>query len=141
MKLITRDTDYAIRALTCIAGGEAKIVNVSELAKKLDMPKAYLRKILQQLGKQGVLKSTKGKGGGFSLKMKPEKITIFKLMEIFQGPFTLNEHIFKGKMCPRIKICHLKSKVDKIENNVIRELKKLSIKEITSHSKNSKIPY
>lgn len=127
MKLITRDTDYAIRALTCIAGEKKKVVTVTELFGKLDMPRAYLRKILQRLNKGGLLKSSKGKGGGFSLACNPRKVTVFSIMEIFQGPFQLSEHIFKGKKCPRIKTCRLKKKLDRIDKTVMQQLKAITI--------------
>jgi len=127
MKLITRDTDYAIRALTCIAGEKKKVVTVTALSGKLDMPRAYLRKILQRLSKGGLLKSSKGKGGGFSLACNPQKVTVFSIIEVFQGPFQLSEHIFKGKKCPRIKTCRLKKKLDKIDKTVMQQLKAITI--------------
>ncbi len=130
MKLITRDTDYAIRALSCIAGGAHKTVSVTDMAERLQMPRAFLRKILQTLSKKGFLESAKGRGGGFTLVVKPEKITVFDLVEIFQGPFHLNEHIFKGKGCPYVKICELKKKTDEIERNVIKELKTITVRSL-----------
>lgn len=127
MKLITRDIDYAIRALSCIAGNKGDVITVDVLFEKLDMPKAYLRKILQRLNKEGILKSSKGRGGGFSLVGRPEKITVFDLIEIFQGPFQINEHLFKGEKCPEIKTCYLKKRLDKAEKSLIKELKSVTI--------------
>ncbi len=127
MKMITRDTDYAIRTLSCIAGKKKKIVTVRELTEKLDMPKAYLRRVLQILNKKGILKSLKGRGGGFSLIKDPEEITVFDLVEIFQGPFQLSDHILKGKVCPSINTCYLKEKLDRMEKHVARELKGITI--------------
>ena len=133
MKLITRDTDYAIRALVCIAGenkNSKSIVTVKMLSDELDMPQAYLRKILQILNKKKILKSFKGRSGGFVLVKATKDISIFELVEIFQGPFFLNEHLFKGKMCPRVKICYLRKKIDGIEGSVIKELKNINISEL-----------
>ena len=59
--------------------------------------------------------------------MKPEKITVFDLMEIFQGKFQLSEHVFKGKVCPRIKTCYLKKQLDKTEKTVMQDLKSIAI--------------
>jgi Rrf2 family transcriptional regulator, iron-sulfur cluster assembly transcription factor len=131
VKLITKYTDYAIRALGCIAQTKDEIVTVSGLSEKLDMPQSFLRKILQQLNKKGILKSYKGKGGGFSLKINPAKITVFQLVEIFQGEFKLNEHVFKGKICPVIKTCYFKKKLDIIESKVRKQLQLITIKKIT----------
>ena len=127
MKLITRDTDYAIRALTCIAGAKGASSSVSRLAKELDMPRPFLRKILQRLNKEGLVKSTKGKGGGFSIVVSPAKISVFDLVEIFQGPFQLNEHVLKGKSCPRVRTCYLKKRLDMLEKDVMRELRSITI--------------
>jgi len=130
MKLITRDTDYAIRALGCIAGHKGAIVTVSVLAARLGLPGAYLRKILQILNREGILSSSKGRGGGFSLVIKPENITIFRIVEIFQGPFTLSEHRFRGSKCPEIKICSLRKKLDALETHTVKELKSITISEM-----------
>jgi len=127
MKLITRDTDYAVRALCFIAGVPEKIVAVPELVKNLKIPRPFLRKILQKLHKSGVLKAYKGKGGGFQLARAPQKIMLVDLINIFQGPFRLNECIFKKKICPGRSACVLKSKIDNIEQQVIRELSNIAL--------------
>ena len=127
MKLITRDTDYAIRALSCVAGSKDKVFTVDDLSQRLDVPKPYLRKILQILNKSGILKSFKGRGGGFSLMVDPEKISIFNLIEIFQGPFQLSEHLFKGEKCPMVRTCRLKKKLDLVERVIMKELKFFTI--------------
>ena len=130
MKLFTRDTDYAIRTLGCIAVAEENTVTVTDIAKKLNMPRSFLRKILQLLSNKELLKSFKGAGGGFSLAVKPEDITIFSVIEIFQGPFQLMEHVFRGKACPEIKTCPLKKKMGKIEEELIIKLKSITIMDL-----------
>ena len=131
MKLITRDTDYAIRALGCMAQDRDRIVTVSELAADLDMPQSFLRKILQKLNKSGILMSCKGKGGGFLLNRPASKISVFDVIQVFQGDFKLNEHIFQGKICPRIRACYLKQRLDMIEMSVSKQLRDMTIKNIT----------
>ena len=64
MKLITRDTDYALRALIRIAVSGKQVVSVSELVNELAIPRAFLRKVLQKLTKHSVLISVKGNQGG-----------------------------------------------------------------------------
>ena len=127
MKLITRDTDYAIRALAFIAKQKQEIIPVSQLVKCLKIPRPFLRKILQILNKQGLLSSHKGQGGGFRLLISPHRIFLLDLMEIFQGPVKLNECIFKKRVCPNIKTCKLKKKIDSIQRYVIAELKDIRL--------------
>ncbi len=127
MKLITRDTDYAIRALRFIAEQKKKKFSVSELARDLKAPRPFLRKIMQVLNKNGVLKSYKGQNGGFTLALKPERIFVTDLIEVFQGPVKLNECIFKKKICADVKSCILKEKLEAMERYVISELKSITI--------------
>ncbi len=129
MKLITRDSDYAIRALCCVAT-EKDLVSVKCLAKKLSMPYPFLRKILQTLTQAGLLFSLKGRGGGFKLTKPAEKISVFEVIKVFQGDFVLTEHTFKGKVCPRVKICRLKKQLDRIKGDVDSQLKKITLDSI-----------
>jgi len=67
MKLITKQTDYAIRALGAMAKEKDSIFTTSFLAKKLKISKPFVRAILQKLNKEHMLVSYKGKGGGFKM--------------------------------------------------------------------------
>ena len=130
MKLITRNTDYAVRALCCIAEQKQEIISADQLVKSLEMPRPFLRKILQTLNKEGLLNSSKGKGGGFTLAVSPGEITLADVMKIFQGPIRLNECKFKKSYCPYISDCLLKKKIDEIEKEVITKLKAITIASI-----------
>ena len=131
MKLITRHTDYAIRALCAMTKERQKMFSALELSKELKIPRPFLRRILQILNKKGILRSYKGQGGGFRLAVSPEKIFLVKLIEIFQGPVRLNECIFKAKICPGLETCALKRKVDAVEKFVVSELSSINIESLT----------
>ncbi|MFQ5952200.1 MAG: RrF2 family transcriptional regulator [Candidatus Omnitrophota bacterium] len=128
--MVTRDTDYAIRALCCIAQAKEKVVSARYLTKELKIPRPFLRKILQILNKKKILKSYKGLGGGFSLAENIKNITVFDLVNIFQGPFALTEHKFKGKECPYTKRCKLKKRLDSIESDVIKKLRSINLADL-----------
>ena len=130
MKLITRNTDYAVRALCCIAEQKQEVISADQLVKSLEMPRPFLRKILQTLNKEGLLNSSKGKDGGFALTVSPEEITLTDVMKIFQGPIRLNECKFKKSDCPDVSDCLLKKKIDEIEKEVIAKLKAITIASI-----------
>ena len=127
MKLITRDTDYALRAVCFIAKAKNRKVSVSELVKELKMPQPFLRKILQVLSNKDILCSCKGAGGGFILARSAKDIFLTELLEIFQGPLKLNECFFKKMKCPNEKTCLLRKKINNIEKYVVNELKAISI--------------
>ena len=127
LKLITRDTDYAVRALVFIAKQKDKIISVGQLVKALGIPRPFLRKILQILNKKRILRSYKGQGGGFTLTRTMDKIFLIDLVEIFQGPIILNECIFKKRFCPNIRTCKLKKRIDRIQCYVLSELKNITL--------------
>ena len=126
MKLITRNTDYALRAL-CYISKNKDIVTVDELVKKLGVPRPFMRKILQQLNRKRILGSFKGQGGGFRLEALPEKINIIDIMRIFQGQVSLNGCLLKKSVCPNKGKCVLRKKIHSIEKNVFKQLKEITI--------------
>jgi len=131
MRLINRDTDYAIKALCFLAKGKKeKIVSVPKLVKKLKIPRPFLRKILQVLNKRRILKSYKGNGGGFALVMPPQKIFLVDLIKIFQGELQFNSCLFKKDICPDVRVCLLKHKLEQVEKYVVSELESINIKSL-----------
>lgn len=133
MSLITRDIDYAIRALCCIAERRKEVHSVVEIAKCLKIPHPFLRKILQILNRANIVHSYKGKGGGFKLAADPDKISLLDVITSFQGPIRLNDHTIKKKACPRVKGCNIKKKLDRVERIMVLELKAITIWAIIKH--------
>ena len=127
MKLLSRNTDYALRAVCYMAKHEGGIITVTELVEALNMPRPFLRHILQVLNKKGLLRSHKGAGGGFRLARKSQDIFLLDIMEAFQGPFKLNECFLKKEICPNRQSCRLKKRIDIIEHVVSYELKTITI--------------
>ena len=126
MKLITRNTDYALRAI-CYIAKQKKVVAVTELVRVLGVPRPFMRKILQRLSQEKILESYKGQAGGFKLKFPPAKIFIIRIMRIFQGQVGLNGCFLKKDICPNRGKCVLRKKIRAIENNVLRQLGQINI--------------
>ncbi len=126
MKLITRNTDYALRAL-CYISKSKDIVSVDELVDKLGVPRQFMRKILQQLNKERILESYKGQRGGFKLKIPPTKIFIIEIMRIFQGQVGLNGCFLKKNICPDKSKCVLRKKIHAIEDDLFKRIKRINI--------------
>lgn len=116
-----------MRALCYIAGRRGRSVPVTEMVAVLKIPRPFLRKILQILSGEGLLKSAKGQGGGFSPAVPAEKILLTDLIRIFQNSIQLNECIFKKKICPNRSTCVLKKEIDSIEQDVFDRLRRITI--------------
>jgi Rrf2 family protein len=127
MKLLNRDTDYAVRALLRVAGNPSGKIPVSELSRELKIPHPFLRKIFQTLQKEGVVHSSKGRGGGFVLATPPNEITLIRLMRIFQGPLELSHCLYGEELCSDIRTCPLRRRIQALEKAVIRDIKTVTL--------------
>lgn len=122
MKLVNRETHYAIRALVAMAESGLEKTTVAELANRTDIPRPFLRKIVQTLNKEGILESSRGKGGGFRLALPPDRIFLTRLIQVFQGSLKLHECLLRKKFCNDLKVCPLRRKIQKLENVMLAEL-------------------
>ncbi len=82
--MLSRTAEYAVRATIVLAShfGE-RSVNVDEIASILGAPRNYLSKTLHALARRGILTSTRGPGGGFSLAVAPSVLTIADVVDVF----------------------------------------------------------
>ena len=87
MTNLSRKARYALRALYALAADEARgPVLIAELAEREKIPRKFLEAILLELKNAGVLRSKKGKGGGYALARPSERITIGEVVRIIDGP-------------------------------------------------------
>jgi Rrf2 family transcriptional regulator, cysteine metabolism repressor len=127
MKLLTKDTDYAIRALLVLAKEPGQYLSARVIAKKQKMPYQFLRTIMQKLIKNKLVESKEGISGGFKIKKDPKKIKIRDIIHVFQGNIALTECLFRKKICHNRKSCALRREIKKIELLVANEFNKLTI--------------
>lgn len=130
MKLLTKNTDYATRAIITLAGEEDKFVPIRKIAEKQKIPYQYLRNIVQILIKNKLVKAKEGQTGGVKLNKKPEKIKMTDLIGIFQGDIQLSECMFRKKICHNRKTCPLRKEIKGIEKMVKNEFAKLTIQKL-----------
>lgn len=82
---------YAIRAMSRLAIIRPEgYVRISEITEGTTLPGYFLSKIFRDLVKAGLLKSAKGRGGGFALSRRPKEIRLYDIVEAVDGqrPYT-----------------------------------------------------
>jgi|SRR5690606_14134203 len=88
--MLSKKTRYAIRALVHIAEkGEVGPISVRTIALENKMPLKFLESILVELKNARILKSTKGKYGGYSLNRPADEISMADIMRLFDGAIAL----------------------------------------------------
>jgi Rrf2 family protein len=85
--MLSRKSKYAIKALIALAEhGREEPVRIADLAREQQIPPKFLELILLELRNQGVLRSRKGKGGGYLLARDPAAIYLGQVVRMFDGP-------------------------------------------------------
>jgi Rrf2 family protein len=85
--MLSRKAKYAIKALLALAEHEqGEPVRISDLARAEQIPPKFLELILLGLRNQGILRSRKGKGGGYLLARDPSEIYLGQIVRMFDGP-------------------------------------------------------
>jgi Rrf2 family protein len=84
--IYSRSAEYAIRAFVNLAQvQEGKYAMVKNIAAQEDIPAHFLAKILQQLARKGLLRSSKGPTGGFALRIDASEIRLLDIVEALDG--------------------------------------------------------
>tara|TARA_Y100001970_G_scaffold294006_1_gene445738 strand:+ start:5010 stop:5462 length:453 start_codon:yes stop_codon:yes gene_type:complete len=90
MLRLSKKTDYAIILLTHLGG--AKIpVSAQEVANVYSLPYPMVANILKKLVRSGLIASSRGQKGGYSLAKSSEKIKLSEIIEATDRPFKLVE--------------------------------------------------
>jgi Rrf2 family protein len=81
--ILSQTAEYALRAVVHLAQHEGAPLQATDLAAATNVPENYLRKVLHELVRGGVLASVRGKGGGFRLAVPAEQLTILRVVSRF----------------------------------------------------------
>jgi Rrf2 family protein len=127
MKVLTKHTDYAIRALLALATRKEVYVSAKTIAEEQAIPYQFLRRLLQDLIRNGLVVSKEGAGGGVRLAGNPDEIKIKDIIEIFQGKVQVSECMFRKQICANRANCVLRHEIIRIEQMVSNEFEKISI--------------
>lgn len=96
MKL-SRTVNYAVKATLQLAKtGSANPVPCSQLASEGKMPERFLLQILRNLVTHGILRSTRGVDGGYSLVRPADQISLLEVIEAIEGPYDAETSLAEG---------------------------------------------
>lgn len=85
--MLTNKGKYGLKAAVHLAGctsGEPALV--SDIAKANDIPKKFLDTILGEMRNAGIVRSKKGRGGGYFLARSADQITVAEIVRALDGP-------------------------------------------------------
>ena len=86
---ISNKAKYGIRIMMYIATASESMMTVQKIFNMEDVSKRYLEQIFSDLKKQGLVKSIKGKHGGYYIAKPLADITVYHIIEAIEGKVDL----------------------------------------------------
>ena len=134
---LSKSFGYALRGILYIAvmQDEQRKVQIDEIATKLSVPKHFLGKIMQQIVKAGLLKSTKGPYGGFALTSETLNTPVIKLVEVTDGMEQFSMCVLNLKYCNSLNPCPLHYEMEEVKKNYLNVFSKNTFGDLLKDSK------
>ncbi|HNO93894.1 MAG TPA: Rrf2 family transcriptional regulator, partial [Anaerolineales bacterium] len=120
---ITRQADYAVRAVLHLARNGDQRTATSSIAEEQRIPPSFLAKIISQLSIAGLLHTSRGARGGVTLARTPQEITLLEVIEAIDGPIQLNECVGDTGACSFDENCPLRPVWCEAQEVLVKRLK------------------
>jgi Rrf2 family protein len=127
MKIITKHTDYAIRALIQLAKNGETFQSADSIAKKEGISRYFLRRLLSECIKAELIYAKEGAGGGLKLQKSPDTITLYDIIKLYQGDLTFTDCRISDKFCQNLGTCLLKKEITQTENLIKKRFASITI--------------
>lgn len=132
---ISRRVDYAVRIMIELGiNGEDKTVPARTVARKTDVPKAFLHKIAADLVRAGLVRTYAGPHGGLSLAKPTGEINVLHILEAIEGPVLLNTCLLHPGECPRDRVCAGHGFWNNLQIMLIHQLKQGTLDKLVAES-------
>jgi Rrf2 family transcriptional regulator, nitric oxide-sensitive transcriptional repressor len=116
-------TDYALRVLMYCAAHPERLVTIPEIAEAYDLSRNHLMKIVHDLGRQGLLETTRGRGGGLRLLKPAAEVRIGDVVRATETDFRLVECFDAStNACSLTPTCRMRGLLDSALAAYFREL-------------------
>ncbi|MGD0671440.1 MAG: Rrf2 family transcriptional regulator [Candidatus Binatus sp.] len=130
--------DYSLKALLLLAERYPTTlpIRVEEIAQAQGIPENYLRRLLIELKRGGLVASQKGPSGGYMLAKPPARITMADVVEIIEGDYTPVECLEESSsMCPRGQPCAMRDVWCELRDSVNGILRRVTLQALSEKHK------
>jgi Rrf2 family cysteine metabolism transcriptional repressor len=136
MLKLSKKTDYALMAVQYMAfKNSLRAVNTKEIAEEYRIPVELLAKVLQKLGKKGLVISQNGPKGGYLLAKPPSDISVLSVIQAIEGNIGITEcYHNEDSHCVQMARCNIRTPLRNIQNSIYSLLESMSIEDMTTFS-------
>lgn len=129
---LTRYTDYGLRILIYLAlKPEGELSSIDEISNVYAISRNNVNKIVHHLGKVQLLKTKRGKGGGFSLHAAPKEINIGDVVQELEGKLDVVECV--KPPCRILPACQLKHVLQEATQAFVQVLNQYTLADLIDH--------
>jgi len=128
--LLSKTTEYGIRAVLYIALNSSKYITTKEIAKELKIPKHFLAKVIQKLVRSKIIYSRRGRNGGFVLRKSPDKLKIIDVVLALEGDELFKKCVLGLPNCSDENPCSVHQNWSVIREQIKQMLSERTLKEL-----------
>ena len=130
--MFSNSSKYALKAVLYLAlnSSENKKVMVKDLSKPINVPEAYIAKLLQELSRKNIISSTRGSKGGFYLTEENRNQYLISVVNTIDGEKKINSCMLSLEHCNEDKPCPLHKLVNPYRNELIKSLCNKTINDV-----------
>jgi len=133
--LTTDSAKYAVRALANMAAREDLLrpVSAAEIAANEELPQYYLAKVMQDLVRARILKSTRGRGGGFILAAAPEATHVIKVLQAVENMEAFEHDCILGlSACSDTAPCPMHDMWGPVRADLLQTLRTMTVADLAA---------
>lgn len=135
--MLSNSSKYAIKAVLFLAlnSSEEKKIMVKDISKPINVPQAYIAKLLQVLVKAKIVSSVRGPKGGFYLDETNLTHDVMSIINVIDGEKKMSSCLLSLKKCNEEKPCPLHDILSPSRNEILHSLRTKTIKDIVKEVK------
>ncbi len=122
---------YGLRAVMHLARQPSnEFISIDMVAEEVQLPRAFLRKIMHKLVHAGIVESARGAGGGVRLAQKASAIAVFEVVLAIDGDKRFTGCMLHLEKCNPDAPCPFHHEWAKQRSMIQDELQRLSLQEV-----------
>jgi len=141
MLRLSKKADYALMAMKHLAQKPgAPSTSAREIAEQYDIPIELLAKVLQRLVRTGLLASTQGTRGGYTLSRSSAAISVADVIQAIDGPLTVTACSTEKNSCEQYSKCNIRDPLWQIRERIAATLDTVTIAEMAADTDAAPVP-
>jgi FeS assembly SUF system regulator len=134
MLRLSKKADYALIAMKHLAlkANAHTSSSAREIAEQYGIPVELMAKVLQRLARTGLLVSTQGTRGGYTLGRDSSFITVAHVIQAIDGPLTVTACSTEKHDCEQYDRCSIRDPLWQIRERIVEALDTVTLAEMAA---------